>query len=359
MNNRQRSGIQNLVHHCIGVKAGQNVLIIKEANQYDYFDSSISDIVERELSSMGVNTTMLTVPLCAGPESIPAYINAAVEQADHTVFFARIGDQLRFSPFSGKGTRTMCYALNNQFLGSEFCTISHDFMAEVLEKLERELSQAREWRITCPLGTDVSGICERRNTPITKTGTFSLYNFPIGTFKPVSGSSLNGHVVLSKWLSPTGYHLYEPDYLLLEEPVMVTVNQGRIIEFEGDGNLVEKVRHHYESVSRKLDIDPCVVHSWHAGINHKTFYDRPPEQDLSRWSNLTFSSPRRVHFHTCGAYAPGEIAWNVFDATVYFDNKVYWKDGRFVFLERADIKALLEQYGYQDDMLEMRRDIGI
>jgi hypothetical protein len=31
---------------------------------------------------------------------------------------------------------------------------------------------------------------------------------------------------------------------------------------------------------------------------------------------VAFANPRYLHFHTCGNYAPGEIAWSLFDVKV-------------------------------------------
>lgn len=50
----------------------------------------------------------------------------------------------------------MSYALDIGLLGSQFCTLHHGFMEEVLRELESRLDRARSWRITCPLGTEVN-----------------------------------------------------------------------------------------------------------------------------------------------------------------------------------------------------------
>ena len=71
------------------------------------------------------------------------------------------------------------------------------------------------------------------------------------------------------------------------------------------------------------------------------------------------TTPRYLHFHTCGDYAPGEIAWSLFDATVLIDGETYWQEGRFVFLERPEVRRLLDEYDLLPDALEPRHDIGI
>ena len=56
---------------------------------------------------------------------------------------------------------------------------------------------------------------------------------------------------------------------------------------------------------------------------------------------------------------PLEIAWSVIDTTVYLDDTPFWQDGRFVFLEREDIRALLADYPGCENAFEMRTDIGL
>ena len=55
--------------------------------------------------------------------------------------------------------------------------------------------------------------------------------------------------------------------------------------------------------------------------------DRPAADNADRWSNTVFSSPRALHFHTCGAYAPGEICWMVIDPTITLDGAPLWRAG--------------------------------
>ena len=157
----------------------------------------------------------------------------------------------------------------------------------------------------------------------------------------------------------TANRRYQPDRLDLAAPVTALVEAGRIVDFEGERGPVASVRRHYETVAEKFDIDPWVVHSWHTGIHPKTFYPAPALADLERWGAVSFGSPRYTHFHTCGNFSPGEIAWSLFDTTVEFDGEVFWQDGRFVFLERPEIRALIAKHGAPDDAFAARADIGV
>jgi len=68
---------------------------------------------------------------------------------------------------------------------------------------------------------------------------------------------------------------------------------------------------------------------------------------------------RRRRDSPCGDYAPWEIAWSVFDATVEIDGTVYWEAGRFTLLNDQLLKRRLSHYHLDEQAVEMRLDIGI
>ncbi len=355
-----QKGARNLLIGCVGVKPGDEVLLVREDPGPGYYDLEAGDAVEAEARRLGakVHSLWTAAPL-AGPEQFPKVVAAAMEQCDHTIFFSRIGDQVRFSRLPGSCTCTMTYALDAGYLASDFCTLPHALMQEVLRRFEAELDRARDWRITCPHGTDVSGTIPPPAGDGQEITDFTLKLFPVGIFHPVSCATMSGRVVLSNWLAATGTHGYEPQILLLDRPVAAVIEAGRIVDFEGDEALRTKVRDHYARVAEIFDIDPQVVHSWHVGIHPKTYYDGAARDNIDRWGNVMFASPRYLHFHTCGDYAPGEIAWSVIDTTVTLDGTPYWQDGRFVFLDREDVQALLAQFPGCERGFDMRTDIGL
>lgn len=353
-----RTGARNLLENCVGVDAGQSVLIVREDSAYGYYDDASPQRIEHEARDMGAEVRSLTVPLISGPDDVPPSLIEAMEQAHHTIFMGRIGDQVRFTTLSGAGTKTMCYALDEDLLASAFCALPHGLMEELKRRLEAALDAASEWRITCPLGTDATGRLEGC-TGDADTDDFSLRLFPVVTFRPIPCTTMTGRVAIAHWLMPTGNRTYEPSEIMLDEPVIAYVEAGRITELQGSPQAVRRVRAHYDSVAEKFGIDPDLVHSWHVGINPQTYYPKPARDGLERWGGVAFASPRYLHFHTCGDYAPGEICWSMFDATVEVDGEAFWTDGRFTFLERPENRALIEATPGAGALLEPRMDIGI
>ncbi len=61
-------------------------------------------------------------------------------------------------------------------------------------------------------------------------------------------------------------------------------------------------------------------------------------------ARAAIGNPRILHFHTCGAYAPGEISWNVIDPTIMIDGVTYWERGVCHAERLPDGPAILDKY---------------
>jgi hypothetical protein len=120
---------------------------------------------------------------------------------------------------------------------------------------------------------------------------------------------------------------YEPYAVEYEGRLFANFANGRIAGFTGDATAVKAAEAHYRFVADRYGIDRDFVHSWHAGIHPGCEFLRTASGNFQRWSGAAFGNPRLLHFHTCGAYAPGEISWNVVDPTILVDGIAVWKDG--------------------------------
>jgi hypothetical protein len=354
-----REGARNLLLNCLGVRPGQQVAIAAEDPAEKFYDGFAVSCILEVAEELGCRTRVVPCACVSGPEALPPSIFEAADRADHMIFQAQAGDQVRFTRLPGKASKTMSYALDIGLLGSEYCTLHHGFMREVLQRLEDRLDSAASWRITCPLGTDVTGTQIPGEDAAADPEDFTLALFPVPIHRPVSCANMNGRVAVAHWLMSTANHVYEDSFLQLEEPLMAVIDAGRIADFEGPKELVKRVRSHYRRVAGLFGIEEDVVHSWHAGIHPKAFYPLNPNSNILRWGAVAFANPRYLHFHTCGNYAPGEIAWSLFDVTVELDGKVYWQRGSFNFLDDPDVRGRLAHYDLDDRALEQRFDIGI
>jgi hypothetical protein len=353
------AGVANLLDTCVGLNDGDRFVLVAEAASQGYYDGIAAAAVADGARRRGAKVQTVRAPVLEDPSTIPREVLAAIDGADHTVFMARLGDQVRFRTLPGQGSKTMCYALDAGLLAAPFAGLNHKGMEILQNRLEAALLTARHCRIRCPLGTELEGslTAPHQNAP---NPSGSMRRFPVMTFQPVPADGLSGRVALARWLMGTGSRLYRPYSLTLRSVVFARVEGGRIVDFDGDAEQVARVKSHYDWVARRYGLDRDRVHSWHLGINPGTFCTEAPEHNLLRWGGIAFGAPRYLHFHTCGDEAPAEICWSVFDATVEIDGDAFWKDGRFRFSQRPEIQTALENYeGLSDAYADARTDIGI
>ncbi len=356
------AGALNLLNHCVGVAQGENILIVGEEGPDAFFDKNVCDLVSRAAVSLNATPKTIIAPRTLGPEQFPEDIAAAMRESEHTIFFSRLGDQLRFCPLPGSGTKTMCYTHDADYLGAEFGRVPHRLFERMLELLMTKIKSARVVHVKCGLGTDLHSELTPGKAAGEQSSTvaadFTVRIFPVMIFPPLSCARMSGRLAMGEWLTTTSTRDYEASLFRVASPVTGIVDSGRIIGFEGDADEVSRTRQHFERVAGLLGGDAFAVNSWHAGINPKTFYRTDPAHNIEKWGDLVFGSPRSMHFHACGSN-PGNIAINLMDPTISFDGELYWDNGRFVFLERPEVQALVDEFPDVPEPFAMRTDIGV
>lgn len=325
-------GARNLLVHCARLRPGADLAVVHEDPALGWYDLEAPLAVAEEARRMGAAPVLVRV---GAPGNEPdRRAEEAVAEHDGAVFFSRIGDQDRFDddPAPGK-TVVMCYARDAAMLASAYGRTDHRALLDLASAVDRILLRGGTIRISCPLGTDLSGTAAgagagAENGPGEPVGAAAVRRFPMGVHRPVEASGFSGRVVLAGWLASTGSKVYEPASLAVERPVVAEVASGRLAGLHGEAGLVDRIRAHYRMVAERFGLDPGVVHSWHAGIHPGCAYPARAEEDPDRWANNVFTNPRFVHFHTCGALPPGEICWTVLDPTIEVDGAALWRRGR-------------------------------
>jgi hypothetical protein len=352
-----RAGARTLIEDAIRARPGETLAIVAEDPRLGFYDSGVAVCIADVAREMGIAARIVPVGDEAGLDAIPPTVAEALATADHVLFQARLGDTLRFSAIPGRATKTMSYALDLGILGGPSCTVPFAALEEVRAAYDARANRARHWRVTCPLGTDLSGTQDVAAVAAGRAPDFTMRRFPVSASRPISCATANGVVVLARWLISSGNRRYEAPDLVLPEPVRAHVEDGHVTRFEGPPSLVADLDAHYRRVGRLFGIDTFAVHSWHAGINPGCFYPMRAEAGLERWGMVVFASPRYLHFHTCGNYAPGEICWSVIDASADLDGVPFWRDGACVFLDSPEVGAILARRGLA--ALDRRTDIGV
>ena len=317
-----KDAARNLLVDCAGLRAGQRVVILAEDPALGWYDSACPEATAGVARDLGAEVKIIPV---AGPNTnLDPAVERVCETADIRVFFARCGDQGRFSRQPRRGVTVMVYARTAETFGTNFGIRPHGEMMALKDRMNTALFAAQEIGITCPLGTEVTGTPPAiRQEPEDVT----VRRFPMCMPAPMPAKHFSGKVALSGFLTPTGSKCYDPAVLELRSLVFAWFEHGQITGFEGNTPDVDAIRRHYQTVSDRFGINPDTVHSWHAGIHAGCRFDGEPADDADLWANSVFAHPEYLHFHTCGDYAPGEICWMVVRPTIVADGRALWADG--------------------------------
>jgi hypothetical protein len=320
-------GLRNLLLECAEASAGQSLFIVEEAGDNPFYENGLGDAVRDGAERLGLRVRRRSLPFDADATALPDDLAIQVAEADHALFLARIGDQLRFSAMPQGSHPIVSYVLNLTMLGTPLGTASYRAFFNLKRATDALFASAREVQVTCPLGTDFVGSVRGRSVQPEQPGDVTIKRFPMTIFAPQDARNFSGRVAVAHGLAGTGSRYYQPYGLRLSKPVFAFVADGRVQHWEGDVDEVAAIRAHYAMVAERYGIDRDFVHSWHAGIHPACTFPGNAFDDLERWSASAFGNPRLLHFHTCGAYAPGEICWNVVDPTIIIDGCPIWQDG--------------------------------
>lgn len=320
-----QQGARNLLEHCARAASGERLLIAFEPPELGHFDAGMLGLVTEAAQSLGLKVDTLDVGFDAGnPHLTPGFL-ARAEVADIILFLSRLGDQLRFSQMPPGKRIIVDFAVTHDLLGSGFATAHHDAFLALKDAVNDTLDKSTQVRVTCPLGTDFAGRPEMTLTP---DGDTTILRFPMSVFTPVPAHGFSGRVAL-RFLTGTGSRYYDDYSPEFDAPVFARFERGRLTGFDGQPGDVARANAQYDRVAAMFGIDRNFVHSWHAGIHPGCAFPWDMRQNWPRWGSVAFGNPRILHFHTCGAYAPGEISWNVIDPTVEVDGIALWERGVF------------------------------
>ena len=332
------AGINNLLLRCVGAKTGEKLLLVGEAGKDTYYESDLCLLVKEEALKQGIDARVLYAEPVVDAASVSDQVREEMSLSDAVVFFSRLGDQTRFLPSPGNGKKVMCYTLTKAHLRSPFATVNHQKMTQILQMLEASIHSASHYQIETSDGTNLTGDIIADGSRETSTA-FHVELFPVMIFEPINCFNLTGNLKISKFITSTSTRAYDDSVLMIETPVNARVENSVITSIDGDPQTVETIVEQLERAARLSGGDPYVMHSWHTGINPGTFFEGNPFDNLEYWGTVAYGSPRYTHIHATGLN-PGDVAYHLMDATIKFDDEIFWENGQFLFLERPEVTTL-------------------
>ena len=341
MNENIESGARNLLLNCANAKAGERVLLVGEHDENPYFDPRLCDDVAGVAESLGVSAEVILAKTVSDASQFPDQVGDAMQAADVTIFFSRLGDQARFVETPGNSRKIMTYTLTRKHLQSPFAGVDYQAMKKIHDQLVADIRASSSYRIETSNGTALSAPLQHTLDPQdSDLADFTVELFPVMIFPPVICSALGGRLVIEDFVMSTSVRQYDDSVFYLDSPVGATVEDSRMVDFDGDAAVIEGLCSQLERAAAITGGDPYQLNSWHTGINPYTFFDGNPHDYLERWGTVSYGSPRYTHMHTAG-FDPGDASFHLMDASILFDDRAFWDRGRFVYLDRPEIQALL------------------
>ena len=333
-------GAHNLLGNCGGAVSGERLLLCYETPHLKYYDQDIVDDIHSCALEMGLVVTLYELDFDPYIARLPPGLDHAMDESDLTIFLARAADQMRFSSFKMDKRTIISYALSGDSLASTFGSVNYAAMVSLKNVIDDVIFSAELLEISCPAGTAFNGSVRGPSNGCDA----NLLRFPMLVNTPAPADNFSGICALPGFLVGTGSKYYTPYGITFADQLLVHFQGNKLLSFEGSKADEQKADAHLDFISEKFSIERNFVHSWHLGIHPGCYFDKRATKNFESWSGSAFGNPRILHMHTCGAYAPGEICWNVVDPTVKADGINLWENG-VLHPERAPGGAdLLEEY---------------
>jgi leucyl aminopeptidase (aminopeptidase T) len=238
-----------LVSTCLGVKTGEQVLIVAD----NLTDFNVANALASAVSVAGGEPVLTVMP--ARPragEDPPEIVKKAAEGAQvvispastslsHTRFIQRLlaEKKIRFCTMP---------AVTSDQMSKGAAIADYREVRRITERIAQIMKRGKKIRVTSPIGTDVSGIIE--GMPVGVAAAFALNPGDLSCFPdgeawqgPRDGTA-EGVIVID-----TSIHMLG----LLNEPIKYIVKSGRVVSFEG-GKEAQKLREIVESAENGNNI---------------------------------------------------------------------------------------------------------
>ena len=352
-----REGARNLLVNGCGVTRGTELVIL---NENGLVEPDLADIIEQEAHQLGAVVYVIWADSVPNPESLPGPVMEAIKKAEVTLMNHLLAASLRLVPFDGTGLKMMNMLFTWNQMGSAFGRTHFDVGREILKEISPKMAGASEWHITCPLGTDLRAPIPRKSSAGSSgTGdSFTLLSFQLSVSGVYSNLKSNGKLAV-QWVTPSTTRVLNAKGICLSSPVIATVENGRMVDFEGDAKAINELKTYLDKAGKEVDKDGFIINSWHAGTHPICGTDIKPTDDMFAWILLAHGNPRLAHLHVIGEPAPGEGSIPLLDPTITFDGEPIWKNGELACCQDPEFRARISQWGDPDELLKQVRNIGV
>ncbi len=352
-----REGARNLLINGCGVKQGTELVIL---NENGLVEPDVAEILQQEAEHLGAVVYVIWADSVPNPESLPGPVMRAIANAEVTLMNHLLAASLRLVPFEGTGLKMMNMLFTWNQLGSPFGRTHYQVGREILKEISPKMATATNWRITCPLGTDLRAkVPAKSSAGSSGTGdSFTLLSFQLSVSGVYSNLESNGKLAV-QWVTPSTTRVLNAKGISLPSPVLTTIENGRMVDFEGNQDSIDRLTEYLERAGDEVGKDGFLINSWHAGTHPRCGTDITPAEDMFAWILLAHGNPRLTHLHVIGKEPPGEGSLPLLDPTITFNGEAIWENGRLVCTRDPAFRKRIARWGDPDELLQQVDNIGI
>ena len=338
---KARAAVENLLFQCAEGEPGDTLLIVHEKIDQNYYDANLHWLISEHAKALGFLVRFFPIEFDPDVKAPTADLIEATSSVDHTLFIARLGDQIRFRTDTQNRNKIISYAIDSDMLASQFGIADYKGFEALKVEINNFMMKADAIHVTCPAGSDFFGYVKDFDK---EPSDVTIKRFPMSIFSPLPAVNFSGCIAQNGFLVGTGSQYYSPYACELKKTLFIDFSGNEILDFRGDVEDITTAKEHYNFVAKKYGVNPYYVHSWHAGMHPSCSFKFPASKSFERWSGAAFGNPRLLHFHTCGEDPPGEISLNIVDPTISVDDKKIWDNGRLHPERLPNGKDLIKDY---------------
>ena len=175
---------------------------------YLFTSESVSEGHPDKISDQ-ISDALLDHFLAFDPEAkaLPIDLAKASKLADHTVFVARLADQIRFQANTQNASRIITYAIDREMLTSDFGVNDYKGFEALKASVNILMMQADCIHVTCKNGSNFSG--QAKNVEI-GTGDVTIKRFPMSIFAPLPTENFEGIIAQNGFWSALDQNITSP-----------------------------------------------------------------------------------------------------------------------------------------------------
>ena len=109
---KARVAVENLLFQCAEGKPGDTLIIVHETTGHDYYDGNLHCLISDHAKALGFLVELFPIEFDPDVKAPTADLIEATSSADHTLFVARLGDQIRFRTDTQNNNKIISYAID-------------------------------------------------------------------------------------------------------------------------------------------------------------------------------------------------------------------------------------------------------